>query len=261
MFKDHLPEADVTSLWEVLDKIGVPESGINLPEAPLAVHDPCTTRGEPAVQEAVRRLLSMIGVTKEELILSREKTECCGFGGLMQNTNPGLAREVADRRGRHSQRDYLAYCAMCRDNLAAVGKQTVHLLDLLFPDPTVPKPEKRPRPGWSQRQENRSRLKADLCRNLWGEQPATEADHRKIVLRINPDVESVLESRRILEEDLQKVIQHAEGGGPKFCHPDTGYILAVFRPYHATFWVVYSPAGEGFTVHNAYAHCMEVLGP
>ena len=261
MFNSHLVEAEVTSLWEVLEETGIPESGLFQPGAPVVVHDPCTTRDEPSVQDAVRRLLSRMKVVTEELILSRAKTECCGFGGLMQNANPGLAREVAEHRGRHSSREYLAYCAMCRDNLTASGKPTMHLLDLIFPDVTIADPGRRPRPGWSQRRVNRSRLKADLCRDLWGDEPAADAEHRQIVLRISPDVAAVLESRRILEEDIQKVIQHAEGDGCTFCHPDSGYILASYRPYQATFWVVYSPAADGFTVHNAYAHRMEVLGP
>jgi hypothetical protein len=50
----------------------------------------------------------------------------------MQNANPDLAREVVGRRAAESDADYLAYCAMCRDSLAAVGKRTLHLLDLFF---------------------------------------------------------------------------------------------------------------------------------
>ena len=261
VFKDHLPEADVTSLWETLEAIGIPTSDIHFPNAPLAVHDPCTTRGEPAVQNTVRRLLSRLGVETEELVLGREKTECCGFGGLLQNANPALAREVADRRSRRSDSDYLAYCAMCRDNLAAVGKRAVHLLDLMFPDPGIADPAGRPRPGWSRRRENRTRLKEDLCRDLWDEQPAAAAASQKIVLQISPAVETILESRRILEADVRSVIAHAENGGTRFCHGDTGQFLAVFRPRHVTFWVAYSPVADGFSVHNAYAHRMEVLGP
>ena len=51
----------------------------------------------------------------------------------MQNANPDLARDVVARRAELSHHDYLAYCAMCRDNLARVGKRTMHLLDLFFP--------------------------------------------------------------------------------------------------------------------------------
>jgi Fe-S oxidoreductase len=259
LFKDHVPEADAVSLWEVIDAAGLPEGILPRLEAPLAVHDPCTTRGEEAVQDAVRRLLSHMGVPHEELQLGREHTECCGFGGLMQNANPALARTVAEDRGRRSARDYVVYCAMCRDSLAAAGKRTLHLLDLFFPDPDQPDPAARLRPGWSERRENRLRLKDDLARDLWNE-PSANADALPVLL-LDPEVEERLESRRILKEDIQKVLRHVQNGGQAFRHPDTGHWLASFRPYQATFWVAFSPLEEGYCIHNAYAHRMEVLGP
>lgn len=260
IFTDRMPEAEAISLWEILETADLPESTLRAPQGPLAIHDPCTTRGEAAVQGAVRRLASRMGVDVEELDLGREHTECCGFGGLMQNANPALARRVAAQRGQRSPRDFLAYCAMCRDNLALVGKRSLHLLDLLFPDPDQPDPAARPRPGWSQRQENRLRLRADLGRALWNE-PAAEAPPEAMVLHLTAEVEALLESRRILMEDIQKVIRQAEAGGHRFRHQDRGHWLACHRPYQAAFWVEYSPTEDGFRVHNAYAHRMEVLGP
>ncbi|WP_172683962.1 (Fe-S)-binding protein, partial [Desulfosarcina cetonica] len=57
MFTRHLPEADVISLWEVLETAGLPHAAPPPLDGPLAIHDPCTTRDEPDVQAAVRRLL------------------------------------------------------------------------------------------------------------------------------------------------------------------------------------------------------------
>ncbi|WP_319521784.1 pyridine nucleotide-disulfide oxidoreductase/dicluster-binding protein [uncultured Desulfosarcina sp.] len=262
VFTEHLPEAGAVSFWEVLETTGIPDRDVGLPNGPLAVHDPCTTRDVPAVQASVRRLLHCTGVSIEELTLGREKTECCGFGGLMQAANPELSREVADRRGKLSGSDFVAYCAMCRDNLAAVGKRTLHLLDLLFPDPKVADPAGRPRPGWSLRRENRLRLRAELCRSLWDEKSVDDRDdHETIELLMDTDVEALLDSRRILEDDIRRVIAHAQSDGSRFRHKESGHFLALFRPYHATFWVEYTPEGGGFRVHNAYAHRMEVLGP
>jgi glutamate synthase (NADPH/NADH) small chain len=258
IFKDHLSEIPVVSLWQVLEKTWdpVPFPG-DLREA-LAIHDPCTTRSEPEIQSSVRQLLSRLGVSVEELKLGRDKTECCGFGGLLQNANPGLAREVVRRRAQRSGRDYLTYCAMCRDSLASADKRSLHLLDLLFPDPQIPDPAARERPGWSRRQENRSRLKDRLLKELWDEAPKEMQEHQKIKLQIAPHVRVLLEERRILDEDLQKVIHHAEISGEKFHDPETGRFKAAFRPYKATFWVEYGPSDEGFVVFNAYFHRMEV---
>ncbi|OPY03447.1 MAG: Glutamate synthase (NADPH) small chain [Syntrophorhabdus sp. PtaB.Bin047] len=259
LLREHLPEVPAVSLWTVLDETGGPiPPGISC-ERHLVVHDPCTTRTEPGVQASVRHVLGRLGVRVGELELGRGKTECCGFGGLQQNANPEIARETARVRARRSEEDYLAYCAMCRDRLASAGKRVLHLLDLLFPDRQVPDPAVRKDPGWSQRQENRWRLKERLLKELWSEEePPKRTGHGEIRLQIRPEVRRLLEERRILDEDLQRVIHHAESSGEKFRHPGTGRLKASFKPRKVTFWVEYERCAEGFVIHNAYSHRMEV---
>jgi hypothetical protein len=84
-------------------------------------------------------------------------------------------------------------------------------------------------------------------------------DYEKIVLRISSDILERMEERRILREDVQRVIDHAEKTGTKLFNPETGRSLAFFRPAHITYWVEYTPEGDGFRVHNAYYHRMEVV--
>jgi hypothetical protein len=150
---------------------------------------------------------------------------------------------------------------MCRDNLAAAGKRVIHLLDLYFPDPRQPDPALRPRPGWSQRQENRARLKEQLLKNLWNEVSAQVKAHQTIELEISPETAELLDRRRILTDDLQQTILHAETSGDRLFHPSSGRYKAAYTPYKVTFWVEYSPTDTGYKVHNAYAHRMEVIGP
>lgn len=262
MFRDGQRQVPVQSLWQVLEHAALPAGG-NPTAIPmsLAVHDPCTTRDMPQTQEAVRRLLMKLGVSIAELPLGREHTECCGFGGLMQNANPPVANEVARRRAALSAHDYLTYCAMCRDSLAAAGKRVIHLLDLIFPDIAGPDPASRPRPGWSRRRENRIRLKADLLSQVWRERPREGPDHRNLVLEMTDEVRQQLDQRRILIEDVQQTIAMAEAGGSQFRHPGTGRIKAAGRLGHVTFWVEYAPKkGKGtvFKIFNAYAHRMVV---
>jgi glutamate synthase (NADPH) small chain len=261
IFKDYLTEIPAISLWQVLEETWEPVKSPGHVSAPLAIHDPCTTRSAPEVQSSVRQLLNRLAVPFEELKLGREETECCGFGGLMQNANPELAREVVRQRAQRSERDYLTYCAMCRDSLASVNKRALHLLDLLFPEPQDPDPAGRERPGWSQRQENRAKLKDRLLKDLWSETPSEMEEHKKITLQIDSPVQILLDERRILEDDLKKVIYHAEKSGEKFYNPTTIRYKARFRPYKATFWVEYGPSEEGFIVFNAYFHRMEVAIP
>jgi NADPH-dependent glutamate synthase beta subunit-like oxidoreductase len=260
MFRDHLPQVPTVSLWSVIE--AHPPSAVTSDiSLELAVHDPCTTRHEAEIRECVRRLIAGCGLETEELSLSSENTECCGFGGLMHNANPELAGAVAQGRAGRSDSDYVAYCAMCRDNLAARGKRVIHLLDLYFPDSRYPDPALRPRPDWSRRQENRARLRDRLLQQLWHEVPAAMKSHQTIRLEISPEVAEQMDRRRILVEDLQKVIQHAESSGERLFHPPSGRYKAAYAPYKVTFWVEYTPVKDGYMVHNVYAHRMEVMGP
>ncbi|MGD9210464.1 MAG: heterodisulfide reductase-related iron-sulfur binding cluster [Desulfobacteraceae bacterium] len=259
MFNDFWPTAQIESVWETLAKIGVPEARAVKVKGPLALHDPCTTRDLPTVQETVRKLIAQLGVDIVELPLTRSQTECCGYGGLMQNANPQIAKEVIRRRADLSENDYLTYCAMCRDNLTAVNKRSLHLLDLIFrPNQEVPDPADRPRPGWSQRRENRARLKRSLLEDLWKKKESKKTGQTPITINLAPGVAEILEERRILLEDIRQVIAYAQGGGAKLRHPKTGHFKASYKPRHVTFWVEYTPNEKGFEVFNAYSHRMEV---
>ncbi len=257
IFKTHFPQVPVTSLWETLDSLGLPEPAHTGGREVIAVHDACTTRHEHSIQAAVRNILGRLGWEVEELPLSREKTECCGYGGLMFFANRELARSVIRRRAQESPRDYVAYCAMCRDYLASSGKRTLHLLDLMF---GVSREEavQRKGPVYSQRHENRVRLKTSMLKEMWGERTVDSAACEAIRLEISDKVQQRMEDRLILVEDLQQVIAHAEKTGYKLFNRQTGRFLAHHKPASVTYWVEYTPTDDGFVVHNAYSHRMEV---
>ena len=224
----------------------------------MSIHDPCTTRYEPQIQESARAIVRRLGYAIEELPLSRERTECCSYGGVMWLANRPLAEAVVRRRIGESPADYVTYCAVCRDFFAARGKRTLHLLDLIYgADPTAG--AERPGPGFSQRHENRARLKRKLLREIWGEEMAGElATHETIRLLIADDVLARLEERLILIEDIQRVIEHAERTGSKLLNPASGHLLAYYKPTAVTYWVEYAPQGDAFVVYNAYSHRMEI---
>lgn len=172
--------------------------------------------------------------------------------------NRPLAEAAVRRRIGESPLDYVTYCAVCRDFFAARGKRTLHLLDLIYgSDPAAD--AERPAPGFSQRHENRARLKRKLLKEVWGEEmDGTQASYEAIPLRMTGEVQARLEERLILVEDIQRVIEHAERTGRKLLNPETGRFLAYFKPTAVTYWVEYSPEGDAFTVHNAYSHRMEI---
>jgi len=253
MFKDNLPDIQVESIWTVIDRLGLPAPEGAIQPRTLAIHDPCTTRDEEDVQASVRLILGKLGTNVVELN-DRGLTTCCGYGGLMQFADATVADKVVNRRIRQSNSDYVTYCAMCRDNFSRRGKRALHILDLIF-EVEGSDPAARADPGFSQRQENRARLKARLLRDVWRE---TVADReQQLNLMIDPDVLALMEKRMILVEDVRKVISHAESTGEKILS-QTGRFVASYRPASVTYWVEYSAQGSGFVVHNAYSHRMEV---
>lgn len=254
MFKPKYPK--VVSLWEIIYETGLPEKkdlGLK-----LAIHDACTTRHETEIHRYVREILQQLGCKIEELPYNREETTCCGYGGLMWSANRDLSRETAAARVKESASEYVVYCAMCRDQFAGQGKATVHVLDLLFDNPSMEKAS-APGPGFSERHENRARLKRHLLQEVWQEEPAPERSYMAVKLYIADEVKELLEERRILLEDVQKVIENAESTGRKFVNKTNSHILAYFKPASATYWVEYGIKEDGFIIYNAYFHRMEIM--
>jgi glutamate synthase (NADPH/NADH) small chain len=260
VFRAHRPDIPVLSLWTVLDRHGLPEGTRPAPAgAVLSIHDPCTSRQAPEIQDGVRRVLARLGYRIEELPHSGRTTECCSYGGLVWLANREVAELTVRRRIAQSPRDYLTYCVMCRDLFAARGKRTLHLLDLLSGQ-DVEARATRPSPGYSQRHENRARLKRDLLATVWGEHMDDASGWQLLRLRISDEVASALEDRLILHEDLQRVIEHAERTGERLLDRRTGRRLARHRPREVTYWVEYDvQPGPEYVVHRAYSHRLQVI--
>ncbi|RXF73062.1 hypothetical protein EKK70_17360 [Desulfovibrio sp. DS-1] len=265
-----LPDLPQTMLWSVLAEYGVAGQTTPAPEA-LTLHDPCAARGDERLRTTVRGLLAARGVSVHEPDLTGPHTECCGYGGLMAEADPALARTVIQRRADASDLPFVTYCAMCRDRLAEAGSPASHLLDLLLPPLPGGNPDPAaPGPHITARQENRARLRDRLLREVYGETPPDAAPDavREAALRIGPDMRVVMERRRILDDDLRGVIAEAERAGRYFIDTDTGMRLACLRRVRVTHWVGYEPepggagngaGGDAVPVHairQAYAHRM-----
>jgi Fe-S oxidoreductase len=254
VFTEFAAELKTISLWEVLDGLEIPD-GCLKPAKPLALHDPCTARNQEGLRTSVRSLCAKAGIEVVEPELSGELADCCGYGGLMQFANGPLGQKAVAQKANRSALDGLAYCAMCRDNLAAHGRPVAHILDYLFAT-TSQDPLHRTNPGFSRRHENRARLKSDLLRELWQETGVARPGHTALNLLMSQEVEELLNSRLILKEDLQKVVSHAESTGKYLGNPKNTHRLAKYRPVRVTYWVEYEPTGDGYLVHNGYSHRM-----
>lgn len=253
MFREYLPDIPVESVWTTL--AANPPVQASEKTAALALSDPCTSRHDAPTRDAVRTLMDQAGQPLAPLAMSGHLTECCGFGGLMDSANPDLARKVAENRAAQSDADYLTYCAMCRDQLARAGKPVLHVLDVLFPDTAHPAAE--PATGISARRENRRHLKKTLLLR-GGQTPPAEKPWENMKLLISDDVAALLESRRILEDDLRQTLFQAEEKGTYFTHGESDRKVASAQLGEVTFWVEYQPQEKALEIINAWSHRMVI---
>lgn len=308
-FRSELPEIEVLPVWEILASSALPKEATTLGRS-LYLHDPCAARGEEAARQSVRALLKALGQEFADLPMSGAEARCCGYGGLLSAANPGLGEKFArdigselavegrgglgaseirpneigpdkllpDGTPAEAREEFLAWCVMCRDRLAAVGRPALHLLHLLFPgcgeaeggkagsgeanlgpEDALEAALRRPSPGFSDRQETRLAFRNNILQSLWKEEEVKESEAGEIVLRIPDDVAQRLEARKILRSDLKKIL--ADEANTQFVNQATGRRLACARPRLVSFWVEYSRDADGaFTVHDAYCHRMEVPG-
>ncbi|HRX49018.1 MAG TPA: heterodisulfide reductase-related iron-sulfur binding cluster [Spirochaetota bacterium] len=257
MLKLGIPDLKIESLWSYLDRTGLPEITHTGDGRKLAVHDSCITRYDTELHESVRNLIRKSGFEVEELPGNREKTTCCGYGGLMIYADREVARRMISRRINESESDYISYCSMCRDNFASQGKRSFHLLDLIFGGCENGIAEVRV-PGLSERQENRGRLKNLLLKEVWNEPVPEELPDMK--LHVPENVQRIMEERLILVSDLSKVIAYAERSGNRFRNTENGHYIAYYRPQRVTYWVEYTPDGDSFIIHNTYSHRLVITG-
>lgn len=250
------PEIEAVSLWAVLNDIPLPPHP-SAPEGPVALHDPCPAAEMPDVRAAVRAICSALGITVDELPETGERTSCCGFGGLQRNANEPLADRAATARVEESPRDYLTYCAMCRNLFARAGKRTAHLLDFLFPEPGMD-PFHRPFAGYSRQRDDRLALVRALHSTHWMEDNRPMEPHESVTLVMDGSVLALLEKRRIVHDAVKRVLYEAERTGRSVDRGD-GTFIASLRPSLVTYWIEYRPLGDGrYEVLGAWSHRMVV---
>ena len=180
--------------------------------------------------------------------MTGETTRCCGYGGLQSLVDPDLAKKGVRRRLEESDKDFLAYCAMCRESLSDSGKPVAHLLDLFFP-PEAPYEAV----GFSARQTNREQLR----RRLLGTCDLPPDPWEDVDLIVSPDVRRCLEERHILDSDLRRTLWEASNSARLLVSPE-GRMLATSRIGNVTFWVEYRTEGASFRIVNAWSHRMTV---
>jgi Fe-S oxidoreductase len=130
VFKQYGGALVVKTVYEHLAETGLPTTE-NISDS-ITIHDPCSTRHETALQQAVRKLATQKSLSITEMKHHGLKTLCCGEGGSVSCMAPELAQEWGNRRKEEAQETrILTYCAGCANFLSSVNPVS-HILDLIF---------------------------------------------------------------------------------------------------------------------------------
>ena len=244
------PES-VIGIWDVLLRLGLPEGG-RAPDRPVALHDSCGARGDAQMQSAVRKIAEALGCELVETPFSGDRSPCCGYGGLTAYANRELAEEMTEKCLERSDAPYLSYCMACRDRFARQGRETRHLLELVYgTDAGAP-------PDISEKRYNRLTLKKELLRDLWQEESMEEK--LDFTVHYTDEARRLMDERMILTDDVIAVLKDFRDSGEAVLDSETGLLIARRRVGNATFWVKFTQDGEdAYTVCRAYSHRMNVV--
>jgi len=173
----------------------------------------CSARENDELRDSVSRLAKRISHVDSEVL------DCCGYGGQTQLVTPDLFRETVFESAGLADSPYIVYCANCRDTFKRAGKESRHILEIVFP----------------------------------GSDPALDD---KRILSIAPDAAKMMEELLISKQDLLQVIDNAAECGGEYLMDD-GVIAASLVIGSLTYWVSYRKTDAGYEILGAYYHRMK----
>lgn len=130
--KNYDSSLEVTTIYHIMASRGLPALLPEVENSVITVHDSCKARNDAELQNAVRDVIRKLGHTIDEMSCSREKTRCCGNGGMVPYVDQQLYKGQAETILAATTNNISTYCAGCRETLAAVGGSVAHVLDLVF---------------------------------------------------------------------------------------------------------------------------------
>ena len=239
----------IQGIWEVLEQIGLPEKAARMGKS-IAIHDACGARGDHETQESIRRIAESLGCQVMDTEYSGDKSPCCGYGGLTQFTNREVAKKMTDKCLERSDLPYLSYCMACRDRFAREGRESMHLLELVYGTSADQCPD------ISAKRYNRLSIKNILLSEVWNEE--VEAMDWGFTIEYTQEAETMMDDRMILKTDVIRVLQNLKETGEAIIDEETGLCVTRARLGNVTFWVKYTETETGYLVHRAYSHRMTI---
>jgi hypothetical protein len=84
--------------------------------------------------------------------------------------------------------------------------------------------------------------------------PPLSPEAQAMKLEISDTIQSYLEARHILEDDVRRVIDHAEKTGEKLYQQNNDILLSKLRVKEVYFYVEYAHSEGGYKIYSAYSH-------
>jgi Fe-S oxidoreductase len=136
-YRELYEGVSTVSLWEVLadsEDFPFPDYG----GAEMSILDPCPTRTETRVHDAVRALLARMNIQVVEPRATRTQGVCCGDSAYGQAPVEKIKAAMRRRAGDMPREDVVVYCVSCVKSMHIGGKRPRYLVDLLFGETTEP---------------------------------------------------------------------------------------------------------------------------
>lgn len=242
-------QTEITGIWDILLEKGLPEKHPRY-DSSYALHDSCGARGDAHTQESIRALLGQLGCGVVDTEYSGDRSPCCGYGGLTAYANREVAREMTEKCLERSELPYISYCMACRDRFAREGRESVHVLELIYGTAAGAPPD------ISEKRYNRLKLKNHLLELLWGEEILPV--ELGFQLEYTKEALEMMDDRMILKSDVEEVMKACHETGEALLDMETGLLVSRKRLGNVTFWVKYTKTDNGYLVHRAYSHRMNV---
>ena len=121
--------AEVIPIWAPLAR-NLRESDLAHTPGAFVWHDPCPIRHDPGQLEAVRKLMELAGCDYTE----PGNIRCCGNVRMLRSTDPEKSAAIRRRRLAEldENRTIASCCEGCLDAFRTEGRDTCHLLEILF---------------------------------------------------------------------------------------------------------------------------------
>lgn len=236
-------------IWNILEEIGLPKAADTAPRK-VALHDSCGARGDAATQASIRRLAAALQCDIEETAYEGDASPCCGYGGLTQYTNREVAEEMTEMCLSRTDAPYLTYCMACRDRFARGGRESMHVLELVYGTGADHCPD------ISQKRYNRLGLKQQLLSELWQEEVETMSVPFEI--DYTPEALALMDRRMILKSDVVQVLTALRETDEAVLDAETGISITRARLGNVTIWVKFKDIEGGYQVVGAYSHRMTI---